>query len=81
MASNRVLQDFRGGSDDSQLEKSGQSIKEAKFDLDLEEWLRFGNQILKVWVGWGILIEVIVVNKDKDGRNIEVPKISNFNNK
>lgn len=43
MVSNRVLQDFRGMSKDFQLEESGQNIKEIKFDLDLEGWLRFGN--------------------------------------
>lgn len=43
MVSNRLLKDFRGGSDDFQLEYLRQSIKEVKFVVDLEEWLRFGN--------------------------------------
>lgn len=30
-----------------------------------------------MWVGWGIVVERVVVNKGKDGRNIEVPKMSN----
>lgn len=77
MVSNRVLQDFRGESDDFHLEKSGQCIKEVKFDVDLEKWLRFGSQIQKMWIGWGILVETVVVNKGKYGRNIEVPKMSN----